>query len=62
MSDRNLTTTHMESKKGGRPDKVDKDGASSWQQPYDAAYDAGYEKTVQIVACGCCHTKRDAGY
>ena len=28
MGDSNPTTSHMESKKGGRPDKVDKDGAS----------------------------------
>ena len=44
MGDWNPTTTHMESKKGGRPDKVDKglakDGATSKQPTTDEAFSA----------------------
>ena len=42
MGDRNPTTNHMESKKGGRLDKVDKDGATNTCLMYDAAYSADY--------------------
>ena len=47
MGDRNPTTTHMESKKGGRPDKVDKDSVS--RQHTDDAYSRmAHEQTLWV--------------